>query len=80
MHCIEFPKSRLTVGIVMIVALNKLRFKSRSRSSSLLDQMRDTMLKQRLYIYFLNISFFLGLQLEQEPLICIMFQTVFSIH
>ena len=55
----------------MIVALNKLRFKSRSRSSSLLDQMRDTMLKQRLYIYFLNISFFLGLQLEQEPLICI---------
>ena len=54
MHCIEFPKSRLTVGIVMIVlvALNKLRFKSRSRSSSLLDQMRDTMLKQRLYIFF----------------------------
>ena len=40
MHCIEFPKSRLTVGIVMIVALNKLRFKS--RSSSMLDQMRDT--------------------------------------
>ena len=33
----------------MIVALNKLRFKS--RSSSLLDQMRDTMLKQRLYIF-----------------------------
>ena len=32
MHCIEFPKSRLTVGIVMIVGLNKLRFKSRSRS------------------------------------------------
>ena len=31
----------------MIVALNKLRFKSRSRSSSLLDQMRDTMLKQK---------------------------------
>ena len=49
MHCIEFPKSRLTVGIVMIVALNKLRFKS----SSMLDQMRDTMLKQRLY-FFLN--------------------------
>ena len=48
MHCIEFPKSRLNVGIVMIVALNKLRFKS----SSLLDQMRDTMLKQRLYIFF----------------------------
>ena len=51
MHCTEFPKSRLTVGIVMIVALNKLRFKSRSRSSSLLDQMRDTMLKQRLYFF-----------------------------
>ena len=50
MHCIEFPKSRLTVGIVMIIALNKLRFKS--RSSSMLYQMRDTMLKQRLYIYF----------------------------
>ena len=61
----------------MIVAVNKLRFKS--KSSSMLDQMRDTMLKQRLYI-FLNNSFFLGLQLEQEPLICIMFQTVFSIH
>ena len=73
MHSIEFPKSRLTAGIVMIVALNKLRFKSRSRSSSLLDQMRDTMLKQRLYI-FLNNSFIHGLQLEQEPLICIMFQ------
>ena len=78
MHCIEFPKSKLTVGIVMIIALNKLRFKS--RSSSMLDQMRDTMLKQRLYIYFLNNSFFLELQLEQEPLICIMFQTVFFIH
>ena len=51
MHCIEFQKSRLTVGIVMIVALKKLRFKS--RSSSLLDQMRDTMLKQRRY-FFLN--------------------------
>ena len=34
----------------MIVALNKLRFKS----SSMSDQMRDTMLKQRLYIFFLN--------------------------
>ena len=44
----QFPKSRLTVGIVMIVALNKLRFKS----SSMLDQMRDTMLKQRLYFFF----------------------------
>ena len=75
MHCIEFPKSRLTVGIVMIVALNKLRFKS----SSMLDQMRDTMLKQRLH-FFLNNSFILGLQLEQEPLINIMFQTFFSLH
>ena len=55
MHCIEFPKSRLTVGIVMIVALNKLRFKS--RSSSMLDQMRDTMLKQRLYIYIFKEQF-----------------------
>ena len=36
------------------------------------------MLKQRLFIYiFLNNSFILGLQLEQEPLICIRFQTVF---
>ena len=32
----------------MIVALNKLR----SKSSSMLDQMRDTMLKQRLQIFF----------------------------
>ena len=55
MHCIEFPQSRLTVGIVMIIALNKLRFKS--RSSSMLDQMRDTMLKQRLYIYFFKQHF-----------------------
>ena len=59
----------------MIVALKKLRFKS----SSMLDQMRDTMLKQRLY-FFLNNSFIIGLQLEQEPLIYIMFQTVFSTH
>ena len=72
MHCIEFPKSRLTVGIVMIVALNKFRFKS----SSMLDQMRDTILKQTLY-FFLNNSFILGLQLQQEPLIYIMFQTIF---
>ena len=49
MHCIEFSKSRLTVGIVMIVTLNKLGFKS--RPSSMLDQMRDTMLKQRLYFF-----------------------------
>ena len=43
-HWIEFPKSRLTLGIVnvMIVALNKLT--DRSKFSSMLDQMRDTML------------------------------------
>ena len=43
----------------MIVALNKLRFKS--RSSSMLDQVRDTidvsMLKQRLYLYFFKQQF-----------------------
>ena len=37
----------------MIVALNKLR----SKSSSMLDQMRDTMLKQRLNFFFLKQQF-----------------------
>ena len=41
MHWIEFPKSRLTVDIVKIVALNN---KFRSKSSSVLDKMRDNML------------------------------------
>ena len=33
--------------------------------------------KAKTIYIFLNNSFILGLQLEQEPLICIMFQTVF---
>ena len=78
MHCIEFPKSRLTVGIVMIIALNKLRFKSRSSSYVRSDE--GHYVKAKTIYIFLNNSFILGLQLEQEPLICIMFQTVFSIH
>ena len=48
MHCIEFPKSRLTVGIVMIVALNKLRFKS----SSMLDQIDGHYVKAKTIYFF----------------------------